>query len=173
MRRPELQRAASVSLAESTRQPAGKLPAARWQADMYLEGSDQHRGWFQSSLLLSLAANGAAPYKTVLTHGFMVDADREKISKSKQGPGGYQKPQTADTYINKRGADIVRLWVASQDFRNDVIVSEERISKVAESYRVLRNALRFQLSNLYDFDPATHTIPQERLTGLDRWILHK
>jgi len=140
-----------------------------WQADMYLEGSDQHRGWFQSSLLLSLAGNGAAPYKTVLTHGFMVDADREKISKSKQG--GYEKPQTAEAYIKKYGADVVRLWVASQDFRNDIIVSEERIGKVGETYRGIRNALRYQLSNLYDFDPTKHAVPDDKLTGLDRWIL--
>jgi isoleucyl-tRNA synthetase len=142
-----------------------------FQCEMYLEGSDQHRGWFQSSLLLSLAGNGAAPYKTVLTHGFMVDADREKISKSKQGQGGYEKPQTSDTYVKKYGADIVRLWVSSQDFRDDIIVSEERIGKVAETYRVLRNALRYQLSNLYDFEPAKHTVPDDQLTGLDRWIL--
>ena len=129
-----------------------------WQADVYLEGSDQHRGWFQSSLLLSLAGNGAAPFKTVLTHGFMVDADREKISKSKQAQGGYEKPQTAEAYVKKYGADIVRLWVASQDFRNDIVVSEERINKVGETYRVIRNALRYQLSNLYDFDPAKHTV---------------
>jgi isoleucyl-tRNA synthetase len=140
-----------------------------FQADMYLEGSDQHRGWFQSSLLLSLAGNGAAPYKTVLTHGFMVDADREKISKSKQT--GYEKPQTAEAYVKKYGADIVRLWVASQDFRNDIIVSEERINKVAETYRGIRNCLRYQLSNLYDFDPAKHAVADEKLTGLDRWIL--
>src|SRR5207237_2986046 len=89
-----------------------------FQADMYLEGSDQHRGWFQSSLLLSLAGNGAAPFKTVLTHGFMVDADREKISKSKQAQSGYEKPQTADAYVRKWGADIIRLWVTSQYFRN-------------------------------------------------------
>src|ERR1051326_3880079 len=142
-----------------------------FQADMYLEGSDQHRGWFQSSLLLSLAGNGAAPYKTVLTHGFMVDADREKISKSKQGQGGYDKPQTAEAYVKKWGADIVRLWVSSQDFRSDIIVSEERIGKVAETYRGLRNALRYQLSNLYDFNAARHAVPDDKLTGLDRWIL--
>ena len=140
-----------------------------WQADMYLEGSDQHRGWFQSSLLLSLAGNGAAPYKTVLTHGFMVDADREKISKSKQG--AYEKPQTAEAYVKKYGADVVRLWVASQDFRSDIVVSEERINKVGETYRGIRNALRYQLSNLYDFDPAKHTVAADQLTGLDRWIL--
>jgi isoleucyl-tRNA synthetase len=144
-------------------------PRPNFQADMYLEGSDQHRGWFQSSLLLSLAGNGAAPFKTVLTHGFMVDADREKISKSKQG--GYEKPQTAEAYVKKYGADVVRLWVASQDFRSDIVVSEERINKVGETYRGIRNALRYQLSNLYDFDPAKHTVADEQLTGLDRWIL--
>ena len=142
-----------------------------FQCDMYLEGSDQHRGWFQSSLLLSLAGNGAAPYRTVLTHGFMVDADREKISKSRQAQGGYEKPQTSEAYVKKWGADIVRLWVASQDYRNDIIVSEERMAKVAETYRVIRNALRYQLSNLYDFDPAKHAVPDDKLTGLDRWIL--
>jgi isoleucyl-tRNA synthetase len=142
-----------------------------FQADMYLEGSDQHRGWFQSSLLLSLAGNGAAPYKTVLTHGFMVDADREKISKSKQGQGGYEKPQTAEAYVKRHGADIVRLWVSSQDFRSDIVVSEERINKVAETYRGIRNALRYQLSNIYDFDPAKHAVADDKLTGLGRWIL--
>ena len=141
------------------------------QCDLYLEGSDQHRGWFQSSLLLSLGANGYAPYRTVLTHGFMVDADREKISKSKQDQAGYQKPQTSQAYIQQWGADIVRLWVSSQDFRNDIVVSEQRIAKVAETYRLLRNALRYQLSNLYDFDPVKDSVPFERLTGLDRWVL--
>jgi isoleucyl-tRNA synthetase len=146
-----------------------QLSTDSWQADMYLEGSDQHRGWFQSSLLLSLAGNGAAPFKTVLTHGFMVDADREKISKSKQG--GYEKPQTAEAYVKKWGADVVRLWVASQDFRSDIVVSEERVNKVGETYRAIRNALRYQLSNLYDFDPAKHSVSEDQLTGLDRWIL--
>ena len=156
MRRPELRHDSS---------PAG------WPADVYIEGSDQHRGWFQSSLLLALAGNGSAPYRAVLTHGFMVDADREKISKSKQGQGIYEKPQTAETYVKKYGADVVRLWVASQDYRNDIVVSEERINTVGETYRHLRNALRYQLSNLYDFDPARHSVPEERLSGLDRWIL--
>jgi isoleucyl-tRNA synthetase len=159
MRRPELSHSA-------LRTPHSALD---WQADVYLEGSDQHRGWFQSSLLLSLAGNGAAPYKTVLTHGFMVDADREKISKSKQG--AYEKPQTAEAYVKKYGADVVRLWVASQDYRSDIVVSEERINKVGETYRGIRNALRYQLSNLYDFDPAQHSVPDDKLTGLDRWIL--
>src|SRR5258706_15798544 len=142
-----------------------------FQADVYLEGSDQHRGWFQSSLLLSLAGNGAAPYKTVLTHGFMVDADKEKISKSKQAQGGYEKPQTSEAYIKKWGADILRLWGACQDYRHDIVVSEERITKVGETYRVIRNALRYQLSNLYDFHPAKDSLRDQNLTGLDRWIL--
>jgi isoleucyl-tRNA synthetase len=177
MRRAELQHAVgqasrlSPSENEIGNLETGATPVLRWQADVYLEGSDQHRGWFQSSLLLSLAGNGAAPFKTVLTHGFMVDADREKISKSKQG--GYEKPQTAEAYVKKYGADVVRLWVASQDYRSDIVVSEERINKVGETYRGIRNALRYQLSNLYDFDPANkdHLIPDEKLTGLDRWIL--
>jgi isoleucyl-tRNA synthetase len=161
MRRKELSHSA-------IRNPQSALD---WQADVYFEGSDQHRGWFQSSLLLSLAGNGAAPFKTVLTHGFMVDADREKISKSKQSQGGYEKPQTAEAYVKKYGADVVRLWVASQDYRSDIVVSEERINKVGETYRAIRNALRYQLSNLYDFDPAQHTVADDQLTGLDRWIL--
>lgn len=172
MRRAELQHEPTdAPTATATCSGTALPPPALWQADLYLEGSDQHRGWFQSSLLLSLAGNGAAPFKTVLTHGFMVDADREKIAKSKQGQGGYQKPQTSEAYVRKWGADIVRLWVASQDFRNDIVVSEERIAKVAETYRVIRNALRYQLSNLYDFDPARHSVRFDRLTGLDRWIL--
>lgn len=161
----------SSSRAVIARRPELRGSPLPFQCDMYLEGSDQHRGWFQSSLLLSLASQGAAPYRTVLTHGFMVDADREKISKSRQSQGGYEKPQTAEAYVQKWGADIVRLWVASQDFRSDIVVSEERLAKVAEIYRVLRNALRYQLSNLYDFDPDRHRVPDEALTGLDRWIL--
>jgi isoleucyl-tRNA synthetase len=152
-------------------QHAGAAGLDLWQADMYLEGSDQHRGWFQSSLLLSLAGNGAPPYKTVLTHGFMVDADREKISKSKQGQGAYEKPQTAEAYVKKYGADVVRLWVASQDYRNDIVVSDERINKVSETYRALRNTLRYQLSNLFDFDPARDAVRWEQMTGLERWVL--
>jgi isoleucyl-tRNA synthetase len=173
MRRPELTHgSAGVSPANSeatTEKHAAETAALPWQADVYLEGSDQHRGWFQSSLLLSLAGNGAAPFKTVLTHGFMVDADREKISKSKQG--AYEKPQTAEAYVKKYGADVLRLWVASQDYRSDIVVSEERINKVGETYRAIRNALRYQLSNLYDFDPAKDKVDDDKLTGLDRWIL--
>ena len=173
MRRPELQHLVGPSCrsAQTSEAAQQRGPTEQWQADVYLEGSDQHRGWFQSSLLLSLAGNGAAPFKTVLTHGFMVDADREKISKSKQG--GYEKPQTAEAYVKKYGADVVRLWVASQDYRSDIVVSEERINKVGETYRGIRNALRYQLSNLYDFDPnnPAHKVEDKDLTGLDRWIL--
>ncbi len=162
---------------EELQHPAADPRSAtqRWQADVYLEGSDQHRGWFQSSLLLSLAGNGAAPFKTVLTHGFMVKASKldpkqkEKVSKSAQG--SYEKPETADRYVNQFGADVVRLWVASQDYRGDIWVGDDRIEKVAETYRLLRNTLRYQLSNLYDFDPARHTVADADLTGLDRWIL--
>ncbi len=155
---------------------AGKLPAPLpWQADVYLEGSDQHRGWFQSSLLLSLAGNGSAPFKTVLTHGFMVKASKqdpkqkEKVSKSAQST--YEKPETADRYVNQYGADVLRLWVASQDYRGDIWVGDDRVNKVSETYRGIRNTLRYQLSNLYDFDPAQHTVPDDQLTGLDRWVL--
>ncbi len=180
MRREELNHAAGRAVLSapqaSTNQRRGEDTAPYlWQADVYLEGSDQHRGWFQSSLLLSLAGNGAAPYKTVLTHGFMVKASKidpkqkEKVSKSAQAT--YEKPETADRYVNQFGADVVRLWVASQDYRGDIWVGDDRIEKVAETYRLLRNTLRYQLSNLYDFDPTKHTVADADLTGLDRWIL--
>ncbi len=153
------------------RRPELRGSTLPFQADLYLEGSDQHRGWFQSSLLLSLAGNGAPPFRQVLTHGFVLDAEREKIAKSKQAPGGYVKPQTSDAYVKRWGADILRLWVASQDFRGDTVVSEDRLEKVAETYRMLRNTLRFQLANLDGFDPSKHAVPANRMTGLDRWLL--
>jgi isoleucyl-tRNA synthetase len=157
----------SSSRAVTSRRRELSNPKKPFQADMYLEGSDQHRGWFQSSLLLSLAGQGAPPYRAVLTHGFMVDEDRVKYSKSET----YEKPQTSEAYVKQWGADVVRLWVASQDYRSDIVVSEKRINKVSETYRIIRNALRYQLSNLYDFDPARHTMADAQLTGLDRWIL--
>ncbi|MBP7482013.1 MAG: isoleucine--tRNA ligase [Lacunisphaera sp.] len=140
-----------------------------WPADLYLEGSDQHRGWFQSSLWNSVIAFGAAPYKAVLTHGFIVDKNRQKISKSST----YQKPQTADAYIAQHGADVIRLWIASQDFRDDIPVDDEILKHVGEAYRLFRNTLRFQLSTLFDFDAAKHAVPIEKLDALDRWALHK
>ncbi len=140
-----------------------------WPADLYLEGSDQHRGWFQSSLWNSVIAFGAAPYKAVLTHGFIVDKNRQKISKSST----YQKPQTADAYIAQHGADVIRLWIASQDFRDDIPVDDEILKNVGEAYRLFRNTLRFQLSTLFDFDATQHTVPVEKMDALDRWALHK
>lgn len=141
----------------------------QWPADLYLEGSDQHRGWFQSSLWTSVIAFDAAPYKAVLTHGFIVDKARQKISKSST----YQKPQTSDAYVAQHGADVIRLWIASQDFRDDIPVDDEILKNVGESYRLLRNSLRFQLSNLFDFDAAKDAVPVEKLDTLDRWVLHQ
>ena len=140
-----------------------------WPADLYLEGSDQHRGWFQSSLWNSVIAFGAAPYKAVLTHGFIVDKNRQKISKSSV----YQKPQTADAYIAQHGADVIRLWIASQDFRDDIPVDDEILKNVGEAYRLLRNTFRFQLSNLFDFDATIHAVPVDQMNTLDRWALHQ
>ncbi len=140
-----------------------------WPADLYLEGSDQHRGWFQSSLWNSVIAFGAAPYKAVLTHGFIVDKNRQKISKSST----YQKPQTAEAYIKDHGADVIRLWISSQDFRDDIPVDEEILKHVGEAYRLFRNTFRFQLSNLFDFDATQHAVPYAQLDALDRWALHQ
>ncbi|WP_414665066.1 isoleucine--tRNA ligase [Horticoccus sp. 23ND18S-11] len=141
----------------------------QWPADLYLEGSDQHRGWFQSSLWTSVIAFDAAPYKAVLTHGFIVDKNRQKISKSST----YQKPQTADAYVNQHGADVIRLWIASQDFRDDIPVDDEILKHVGDAYRLFRNTFRYQLSNLFDFDPAKDAVPVELLDTLDRWALHQ
>jgi isoleucyl-tRNA synthetase len=140
-----------------------------WPADLYLEGSDQHRGWFQSSLWTSVIAFGHAPYRAVLTHGFIVDEDRKKISKS----ASYEKPQTSDSYIADYGADVIRLWISSQDFRDDIPISREILSHVGETYRLIRNTLRFQMSNLFDFEAARDAVPPERMDELDRWALHQ
>ncbi|MBX3749208.1 MAG: isoleucine--tRNA ligase [Opitutaceae bacterium] len=140
-----------------------------WPADLYLEGSDQHRGWFQSSLWCSVIASGGAPYKAVLTHGFIVDKNRQKISKSST----YQKPQTADAYIAQHGADVIRLWIASQDFRDDIPVDDEILKNVGEAYRLFRNTFRFQLSTLFDFKAAEHAMPVAEMDALDRWALHQ
>ncbi|HEX9784308.1 MAG TPA: isoleucine--tRNA ligase [Opitutaceae bacterium] len=136
-----------------------------WPADLYLEGSDQHRGWFQSSLWTSLVTNERPPYRRILTHGFVVGQDGRKISKSDG------KPQTVDTYVKAYGADVIRLWVASTDFRDDIPLSDEILSHVAETYRLFRNTLRFQISNLYDFDPAKDAVGDEALDLIDRWAL--
>ena len=140
-------------------------------ADLYLEATDQHRGWFQSSLMTSIALNGAAPYRSVLTHGFVVDVDtKRKISKSAQG--AYQKPSEADHYVNKYGADLLRLWVSSVNFTDDVPFSEEIFTRLSDAYRRIRNTLRILLANLHDFD-GTRQAQREQMTLVDRWILAK
>ena len=140
-----------------------------WPADLYLEGSDQHRGWFQSSLWTSIIAYGDAPYRALLTHGFIVDEERKKLSKSNT----YQKPQTSDAYMAEYGADVIRLWIASQDFRDDTPISKEILSHVGETYRLIRNTFRYQLSNLFDFEPARDAVPVDQMDTLDRWALHQ
>ena len=139
--------------------------AGWWPADLYLEGSDQHRGWFHSALLSSLTTDESAPYKAVLTHGFVVDGAGKKMSKS---AGNVVAPQDV---IKQSGAEILRLWVAAQDYREDLRISQEILNHLIEAYRKIRNTSRFLLSNLYDFDPAVHRVPYERLPELDRWAL--
>lgn len=134
-------------------------------ADLYLEGSDQHRGWFQSSLLTSLAISGKAPYKQVLTHGFTVDKDGKKMSKSR---GNVVAPQEI---ANKYGADILRLWISASDYRYEMTVSDEIISRTADSYRRIRNTARFLLANLNGFNPATDLVDYEDLLPLDKWVI--
>ena len=144
-------------------------PELQFPADLYLEATDQHRGWFQSSLMTSVALNEKAPYKTVLTHGFVVDVDtRQKISKSNQGAGGYQKPTEADHFVKTYGADIVRLWASSVQFTDDVPFSEEIFTRLTDSYRRIRNTLRILLANLSDLDA---TAPAAEPTAIDQWIL--
>ena len=141
------------------------------QADLYLEATDQHRGWFQSSLITSVALQGKSPYKECLTHGFVVDVDtRKKISKSQQGQ--YARPMEAEHFVNKHGADIVRLWVASVNFTDEVPFGEEMFARLSETYRRLRNTLRILLGNLADFDPA-HPADDATFTFVDRWIMHR
>ncbi len=137
----------------------------RFPADLYLEGSDQHRGWFQSSLKTSMAMNGVPPYKTVLTHGFVVDAKGLKMSKS---IGNVIPPQKV---MNDLGADVLRLWVAATDFSTEMSVSDEILKRTADSYRRIRNTARFILSNLTGFNPATDAVPIEQMLQLDRWIV--
>jgi isoleucyl-tRNA synthetase len=134
-------------------------------ADLYLEGSDQHRGWFQSSLLTSVAMTGKAPYRGVLTHGFTVDADGKKMSKSL---GNVVAPQQV---MKTLGADIIRLWVAATDYRAEMSVSDEILKRTADAYRRIRNTNRFLLANLEGFDPAQHQVPAGEMVALDRWAV--
>lgn len=132
-------------------------------ADLYLEGSDQHRGWFHSSLLVGVGTRGHAPYRTCLTHGFVVDGNGAKMSKSQ---GNVVAP---DDIIKQYGAEVMRLWVASSDYRDDVRLSKTILDGLAEGYRKIRNTVRYALSNLYDFDPAKDAVPYEKWSPLDRW----
>lgn len=136
-----------------------------WPAELYLEGSDQHRGWFQTSLLTSVATRSKAPYEQVLTHGFIVDGEGKKMSKSL---GNSVKPQEI---IEKYGADILRLWVASTDYRNDIRISQTIIKNLTESYRRIRNTIRFLLGNLNDFVPSEHGLAYADMEEMDRWII--
>lgn len=136
-----------------------------WPSDLYLEGSDQHRGWFQTSLLTSVGLNEKSPFKAVLTHGFVVDGEGKKMSKSL---GNVITPQDV---LPRYGADILRLWVASIDYTGDVPISEDILGQLADAYRKIRNTFRFLLGNLYDFVPSKDSVPYERLTPIDVWAL--
>ncbi|MDF2446175.1 MAG: Isoleucyl-tRNA synthetase [Moraxellaceae bacterium] len=144
-----------------------RFDGLQYPADLYLEGSDQHRGWFQSSLLTALAANGQAPFRTVLTHGFTVDGQGKKMSKS---VGNVVAPQKV---MQTLGADIIRLWVAATDYRGEMSVSDEILTRMSDSYRRIRNTLRFLLSNLNGFDPAQHLVPADQMLALDRWVVDR
>jgi isoleucyl-tRNA synthetase len=146
----------------------GKSPElAPAPADLYLEGSDQHRGWFQSSLLTSVAATGKAPYRAVLTNGFVVDEERKKLSKSNEG---YQKPVDLMSLVNEHGADVLRLWVSSQNYQDDIPFSHDIFARVSDAYRSIRNTLRILLGNLHDFDPRKNLVPATEWTGLDEYL---
>jgi isoleucyl-tRNA synthetase len=138
-----------------------------WPSDLYLEGSDQHRGWFHSALLTAVNDRGSAPYRSVLTHGFTLDGAGRKMSKSL---GNVIAPQQV---IEKHGGDVLRLWVATVDFLEDMRLSEEILTRNAEAYRKIRNTCRFILGNLHDFDPDRHAVPPGRLEEIDRWALHQ
>src|SRR5882757_9487324 len=135
--------------------------------DLYLEGSDQHRGWFHSSLLTSVAMHGRAPYRGVLTHGFTVDENGRKMSKSL---GNILSPQKLTGTL---GADVIRLWVAATDYANEMSVSEEIFKRIGDSYRRMRNTLRFLLGNLHGFDPNAHAVAFDDLVAIDQWVITK
>jgi isoleucyl-tRNA synthetase len=142
-----------------------RRPGLGLPADLYLEGSDQHRGWFQSSLLTSVAMRGTAPYRQVLTHGFAVDAQGQKMSKSR---GNVVSPQAV---MKTLGADILRLWVAATDYSGEMAVSDEILKRMADAYRRIRNTARFLLANLHDFEPDRDQVSPDRLLALDRWAV--
>ncbi len=142
-------------------------PDLRWPAELYLEGSDQHRGWFHSSLLEAIGTRGAPPYRSVLTHGFVMDGAGRKMSKSL---GNFIAPEDL---LPKYGAEVLRLWVAAEDYTEDIRLSTEILDRLADAYRRIRNTFRFLLGNLYDFEPAVHRQPYARLDEVDRWILDR
>lgn len=142
-------------------------PELGFPADLYLEGSDQHRGWFQSSLLTSVAISNEAPFKTVLTHGYVVDGQGRKMSKSL---GNVIAPEKI---IQSWGADILRLWVSSIDYRYEINVSDEILTRTSETYRRIRNTARFLLANLDGFDPEKHLVPKDQMLALDKWVVDK
>ena len=144
-------------------------PELRDPADMYLEATDQHRGWFQSSLMTSIALHNRSPYKTCVTHGFVVDVDGKKISKS----SSYSKPMDAGHFVAKHGADIVRLWVSSINYADDVPFSEEMFTRLGDTYRRIRNTLRILLGNLHGFESGNQETSREDFTLVDRWILDR
>ena len=150
------------AVVQKRQEELGSLPV-----EMYLEGSDQHRGWFQSSLLTSVATTGKAPYKTVLTHGFVFGEDGRKMSKSL---GNYIRP---DDIIKNYGADILRLWAASVDYRNDIKIGDNIIKQLVEIFKKTRNTARFLLGNIYDFNPKTDYVKYEDLKEIDKFALHK
>ncbi|HOV85696.1 MAG TPA: isoleucine--tRNA ligase [Syntrophobacteraceae bacterium] len=142
-------------------------PYLRSPADLYLEGSDQHRGWFHSSLLAAVGTRNAAPYKTVLTHGFVVDGQGYKMSKSL---GNVIAPEEI---IRQYGAEVLRLWVSAEDYRDDIRISPDILKRLSEAYRRIRNTCRFILGNLYDFDRASDALPYEEMEELDQFALHQ
>ncbi len=142
-------------------------PGLYFPAELYLEGADQHRGWFQSSLLTSVAMHGCAPYKSLLTHGFTVDAQGRKMSKSL---GNVVSPQKV---VNSLGADVLRLWVAATDYRGEISISDEILKRTADSYRRIRNTARFLLANLNGFDPAQHSLSPEQMLAIDLWMVDR
>ena len=138
-----------------------------YPCELYLEGSDQHRGWFQSALITAMGIDGIVPYKNVLTHGFVVDGEGKKMSKS------LGNVITPEQVMKRYGADILRLWVASSDYSEDIRLSDEILTRLADAYRKIRNTYKYLLSNLYDFDPEKNSIPHAKLSEIDRWVLSR
>ena len=173
---PELRRHARSSASRtsstcgSTRAPATRRCCPfredhRWPADIYLEGSDQHRGWFHSSLLVGIGTRGRAPFDQVLTHGFVMAEDGRKMSKSL---GNSIAPQDV---IAQSGAEVLRLWASMVDYREDIRIGKEILTRTVEAYRKIRNVIRVLVANLYDFDPAHESVPLAKMEEIDRWLL--